>query len=410
MRKTAQSLLALWLLLTGCESVQENNGRDVDGVPLPNAEVTEGPGFAGAWFGSWDGVLKHILVLGAPNADGTVPAIYAYGDNPNFGIERGYFETTARVKDDEVVIKGRRFTATYDLTPSGRLQALYVGDNGVGTAMLSRHPVPSEGAPARWTFGKPVFLDANVDGAPLRMEVVIFRPEGPGPFPLAVVSHGSTGRGTDPKSFRQTWTSDGVADFLLSRGWMVAFPQRRGRGQTEGLYDEGLAPDRSQGYTCDTAITRNGFDRAVDDLAAAITALKGLPDVKDGRVLLAGQSRGGILSVGYAGRNPDQIHGVVNFVGGWLGEGCPTAEEVNQGLMAEGAGFGKPMLWIYGDEDPLYSLKHSRANYKAFRRAGGKGEFLGLTVPGKNAGHAAIGVPSLWQADVSTYLDQIGMP
>lgn len=385
--------------------------RNVDGVPLPDGEqAILGPGLTGAWFGTWGGVMKHILVVGAPSGDGTAPAVYAYGDNDAIGIERGFFETTARVSDDQVVVKGRAFTATYDLTPTGRLLALYVGNNGMGTAMLSRHPLPPAGAPAPWTFGEQIFLNVKIEGTPVRMEAVLFKPEGQGPFPLAVVNHGSTGMGTDPKAFRQTWASDELADYLLARGWMVAFPQRRGRGQTYGLYDEGFASDRDKGYTCDADVTRAGFDRAVDDLGAAIAALKALPDVKDSPVLLAGQSRGGILSVGYAGRNPEQVQGVVNFVGGWLGEGCDTSADVNQGLMAEGAGFPKPMIWIYGDQDIFYSLKHSRANFDAYRRAGGQGEFLALDVPGQNAGHSAIGIPGLWKTRVDAYLGQIETP
>ena len=38
------------------------------------------------------------------------------------------------------------------------------------------------------------------------------------------------------------------------------------------------------------------------------------------RLLMAGTSRGGFLSVVYAGERPQRVKGVVNFVGGWTGE------------------------------------------------------------------------------------------
>src|SRR6516225_177343 len=104
-----------------------------------------------------------------------------------------------------------------------------------------------------------------------------------------------------------------VADFLNDRGWIVAFPQRRGRGKSDGLYDEGFSADRRQGYTCDFDTSLLGAERALDDIAAAMLALRQRPDVAPSRVLIGGISRGGILSVAYAGMHPDQISGVINF-------------------------------------------------------------------------------------------------
>ena len=69
---------------------------------------------------------------------------------------------------------------------------------------------------------------------------------------------------------------------------------------------------------------------------------------------------------------------MINFVGGWLGAGCSTASAVNQQLFKLGAGFPRPTLWLYGDNDPYYPLSHSEANFEAFRQAGGKGAFMRL--------------------------------
>jgi hypothetical protein len=91
---------------------------------------------------------------------------------------------------------------------------------------------------------------------------------------LLVFNHGSTGRGTDPNLFTQTYASPGIADFLVERGWMVAFPQRRGRGKSDGLYDEGFAPDRALGYSCDPDRSLPGADRALVDIKAAVEALQ----------------------------------------------------------------------------------------------------------------------------------------
>jgi len=69
---------------------------------------------------------------------------------------------------------------------------------------------------------------------------------------------------------------------------MVAFPQRRGRGKSDGLYDEGFMPDRSR-YTGDLKQCLLGADRALSDIAAAIDVLRKWPDVQSGPLLIRGQ-------------------------------------------------------------------------------------------------------------------------
>lgn len=108
----------------------------------------------------------------------------------------------------------------------------------------------------------------------------------------------------------------GLANFLNDRG---RIPQRRGRGRSDGVYDEGFSADRRQGYTCDFDTSLAGADRAFDDIRAALAAQKQRPDVAPSRVLIEGQSRGGILSVAYAGMHPDQILGVLRDPASWEG-------------------------------------------------------------------------------------------
>jgi dienelactone hydrolase len=175
--------------------------------------------------------------------------------------------------------------------------------------------------------------DLVEDGRPIRLEVVIFKPPGEGPFPLAVINHGSTGQGNNPDLFTETWSDVDLADFLNERGWIVAFPQRRGRGKSDGLYDEGLSADRTKGYTCDPDKSLPGADRALRDIGVAIASLRRRPEVALSRILIGGQSRGGVLSVVYAGAHPEQILGVINFVGGWVGDGCTTANVINETLL-----------------------------------------------------------------------------
>jgi dienelactone hydrolase len=242
------------------------------------------------------------------------------------------------------------------------------------------------------------------DGEPVSLEVVLFKPEAQGRFPTIVFNHGSTGNGSDPSLFDQTFTSKAVAVYFVERGWMVAFPQRRGRGRSDGLYDEGFRPDRG-GYSCEQSLALAGADRALDDLDAVTDWLRGLADVDTTRMLVAGTSRGGILSVAHVARRPEVFRGAVNFVGGWLGEGCGDYRSVNRTLFEAGAAFPGPTLWLYGVNDSFYSLEHSRSNFGAFTAQGGIGEFHEFRrSPGLN-GHFLVNDPALWAFTLDEFID-----
>lgn len=83
--------------------------------------------------------------------------------------------------------------------------------------------------------------DLKENGEPIKLEVVLFTPEGAGPFPLLVFNHGSTGSGRKQSRIEETFWTKAVTEFFNERGWIVAFPQRRGRGGSGGLYDEGFS-------------------------------------------------------------------------------------------------------------------------------------------------------------------------
>jgi len=244
------------------------------------------------------------------------------------------------------------------------------------------------------------------DGQPVELEVVIAQPFGPGPFPALMFNHGSTGNGSDPSLFGITFTSRDVARHFVERGWLVAFPQRRGRGRSDGLYDEGFAPDRS-GYSCRASTALAGADRALEDLDVLTDWLRGHPAVNPSRLVVSGTSRGGILAIAHAARQPDVYLGAINFVGGWLGEGCGDYREVNRALFVSGATFPGASLWLYGANDTFYSLDHSRSNHDAFLDAGGSGELnIFMRAAGLN-GHFLINDRELWDETVSSYLEQL---
>jgi pimeloyl-ACP methyl ester carboxylesterase len=390
----------------------------IDDVPIPADVRVEVPlnvpetlsRFSGAWVGSWGDKLHHILIVENISASGEASVVYAVG---NEGVKAQWRRHEATVSGNMLTITiADAFNVTYVLTSADSLRATYRRGDIVAQATLSRVAFAEllPRAKAAWTTPSE-FLNTTLQegGKPIRLEVVIKKPSGGGPFPLLVFNHGSTGRGTEPGLFTATQVSLEIADLFVNKGWMVAFPQRRGRGKSDGLYDEGFAPDRTQGYSCDPDRSLPGADRALDDIKAAVEALQQRSDVAAGPILIGGVSRGGVLAIAYAGMHPEQVLGVLNFVGGWMGEGCSTASEINGALFQRGGKFSRPTLWLYGQHDSYYSIEHSRSNFDAFKKAGGKGEFFEFVVP-DGIGHRLVRYPNLWSGDVEKYLIAIGAP
>jgi dienelactone hydrolase len=254
---------------------------------------------------------------------------------------------------------------------------------------------------------EPRMVPVTVDGERVRLEMRVYEPASGAPAPTLVFNHGSTGWGTDPTSFTRPLDFPEIARFFAARGWAVVIPARRGRGGSEGRYDEGFWPNRALGYACDPALSVAGADRALRDVEAAMGAILAIPFVDPTRVVIGGQSRGGILSVAYAGGHAGQVKGVINFVGGWNGSRCEHATTINQSIFVRGARYPGDTIWLYGDDDRFYPLSHSRANFEAFRAAGGRGTFHEL--PPEFGGHYIWRRPDRRGPLLEEYLKGLGL-
>lgn len=281
----------------------------------------------------------------------------------------------------------------------------FVGNAADGAVRVSG-VLSKTAAPLKATERIPTPFTEN--GKPVTLEVVIYKPAGNGPFPALMFNHGSTGSGDNPVLFTSTYTSASLARYFTDKGWLVAFPQRRGRGKSDGLYDEGFETNRSR-YSCDAQLSLPGLERALTDLDATYSYLATRPDVDSKRLLIGGQSRGGIAASVYAGTRPAQFAGVVNFVGGWVSDRCSSAAAVNTVSFRRAAAFASPMLWLYGENDPFYRITHSKSNFEAFTQAGGKGSFKVFDAGSGRNGHGIISQSDLWRSAMDDYLKQLGL-
>jgi len=248
-----------------------------------------------------------------------------------------------------------------------------------------------------------------IDGQTVKLEMIIYKPENSiSPLATLVLNHGSTGYGRNPSDFkRKVEYFYPLIEFFVDRGWAVIVPMRRGRGGSEGLYDEGFHENRRNGYTCETKRSLKGAERALTDINASMNAIMQMPFVDKQRLVIGGSSRGALTSLAHAALHPENIKGVINFVGGWVAEGCIDADKTNGALFKIAASSTVPSLWLYGDNDYFYSLQYSRQNFNNFLSWGGKGEFHEIELAEGVNGHSIDLFPKKWSLLMDSYLKSL---
>jgi dienelactone hydrolase len=344
-------------------------------IAPPGPEVSApAAAFSGVWVGgAWDGILPHVLIVEQVSAAGDATVISSWGDAPDWQMTRGFTRVQGRIDQGRLLPEypRRGARAEYVIEAHGALQGTYTRGSAVGKIVLThttldhldmlapRPPIPLHEESLRI----PVIYPTPEGGTQTwSLEATLYRPQPAGRWPVVVFNHGSTGIGRIPATLTSKFPI--VARYFVEQGWTVLFPMRRGRGQSEGPYQEG--------YQCGSEAT--GIDRAVEDLDGVFRFLREQPWANPDRILIGGQSRGGLLAVVYAGRRPEAVRGVVNFVGGWMSEGCVS--DANGQIISDAAKTAAvPMLWLYAEQDTYYSGTAIRRYRATFEEAGGQGPF-----------------------------------
>ncbi|MEM7403669.1 MAG: dienelactone hydrolase family protein [Pseudomonadota bacterium] len=370
-------------------------------VVAPEANVpAEHARFSGLWSG-WACRSQFcdvkIAVERVDEASATVVYARAY-----LGSGTPHDRLRGRFKDGELhgsLPDGR--TLALRLRDDGDMEMLVLADGRPGaTGVLTQRELEYTRERIR------LATDLGDDGAPLSLAAIVYRPRADGPLKTLLFHHGSTGGGNDPSRFSYTWTNPRMVRWFVQRGWQVILPQRRGRGASEGVYSEGLNRARTS-YACEAELSLGGATRALEDADAILTAVLERADVDPQKILFGGYSRGGIVALVHAAESNFRPLGVVNFVGGWMGDGCEEVARINPVLTRRGADSKAPTLWLHGDRDPYYSIAHSRKNFATFETAGGTGTLVTFRPPERANGHDIIYFPRIWGEAVEEFLDRV---
>lgn len=133
------------------------------------------------------------------------------------------------------------------------------------------------------------------------LKATVYRPQGEGPFPLAVVSHGGN-TDVDKRRKNSLPHMTAVSEWLVGQGFAVIVPQRRNYGDDPNPFVEDFGPCASPDFR------RAGLATA-DDIRAAADFMKTETFVDSRRVLLVGHSVGGFGSLALASTGFADVQG-----------------------------------------------------------------------------------------------------
>lgn len=244
------------------------------------------------------------------------------------------------------------------------------------------------------------------------IEVSLYTPPGPGPFPLFVFNHGDVTDG--PSLARHVRYRDMyIVNEFIDEGFAVAIPARPGVGRSDGAYQRfGGASGIYLGPA--TGLLEKGRDQLAEGLAA-VEFLRKQPAIDADRVVMSGQSAGGfaVSCLGLDVQPPAWLKAIVNFSGGRTDTKTgAVASSLNEGMVSAFGYLGKtsrvPSLWIFAEHDSRYTAETIRASYAAFTSAGGHA-VLKLYPPIKQDGHFIYHEPDKWRADSRAFLANLGL-
>jgi dienelactone hydrolase len=213
----------------------------------------------------------------------------------------------------------------------------------------------------------------------------LYRPPGDGPFRLAVIAHASTENELRRAQMPQP-EYRALAAFLVARGFAVLVPERLGHGATGGAYSEAQGDCERPDY--------DGSGREIAaQIATAEEAMRKQGFIRKDGVVVIGHSAGGWGALYLAGRKPDSVTTIIVFAPGRGGHADDVPGKVcaSDMLIKTAGEFGDrariPVTWLVAANDSYFPPTLSRQMADAFRRGGGKVNFIVTPATGSE-GHA----------------------
>ena len=280
------------------------------------------------------------------------------------------------------------------------------------TAGCSTPAAPIPAPAASWPAGgaaQPLVVQFPSGG--LRLHGLLWKPDGPGPFPAVLFSHGSGGANADETAGMPiTEAAARLAPLFTARGYAFFHPFRRGQGPSSDVapfLQERLArEEQAHGKEARQELQDTLLQtEQLDDVQAALSFLERTEGIDPSRVVLVGHSFGGQLTLLAAARDPT-VRAAITFAaaaGTWS-----RSEEVRR-LLREAVGRAAcPIMLVQWRND--LSIEPSLALGEERRSAGGAPVVVLYPPVGSKPGDGHNGLylaTAQWEPDVFRFLTQV---
>ena len=261
--------------------------------------------------------------------------------------------------------------------------------------------LPAWAAPAATVgsrMNERVLMMPTADGRD-ELQTTIFKPDGNGPFPVLIMNHGKD-VGDTRRQKRDRFLH--LSREFVKRGYAVLVPMRRGFAGSSGSYWD---------YGCN--MSGNGQLQA-NDVQASIDFLQTQPWADSGRIVVAGQSYGGLATLALGTRKIEGVRGLINFSGGLRADGgsCQWQSALVQAFSDYGQRTAYPSLWFYGENDSYFNHELANRFLNAYTRNGANAQLVAYGRFKKDA-HGMVGSRDgvkIWWPETERFLRKIGMP
>jgi len=242
------------------------------------------------------------------------------------------------------------------------------------------------------------------------LHAMLWRPQGPGPFPAILLNHGSGRTREDLERLGPyEQNAEKLGPLFARHGYVFLYLFRRGVGlstdQGANAVDLMNSESAAHGPEARNALQMQLLEgREMGDALSALKFLRALPYVDAKQIAAIGHSFGGSLTVLMAEREPN-LRAVVVFSG--AGYSFDRSPELRARLLAADDHIAEPVFFVHAEND--YSLSSGKV-LDARREQLGKPHRLKIYPPiGKTVddGHdfLHLGITT-WEPDVFAFLDE----
>lgn len=260
-----------------------------------------------------------------------------------------------------------------------------------------------------------VTIPVEVNGKTYAMAAFVYKPAGKGPFPVVIFSHGRAPNASDRAALKFPILT-GHAGYWVERGFAVVAPIRPGYGETGGDDLETSNINISKTGQCSgNPIYAQAAKNAADTIEGDVRWVAKQSWAKPGRIILVGQSVGGMATVAAGARNLPGVIAYINFSGGTGGNpelipGHSCFPEVMTALYGDlGRSTHIPNLWLYAQNDQFWGPDMPVKWHEAFAKAGGRGQFIETDPVPNEDGHKLLAKGGrLWSVHVNSFISSLG--